>query len=119
MINVKKYSGKIIHLTYGGNDYIGDIKVLSEEGWYRIFNPCSVNVVQIQTPKGPGEKIFISAIQQDDDRYEKFVDIFIPPEMIIEIRVLNPDGAYMEIYNRQIARKKSKLIHLPAGASLN
>jgi len=106
------YQNEIIHFTGGINEYIGELDQTKHplgDGWYRIKNPCCPYTNQ------DGDKVSfsITRIWGVDKLYRKFVDIYCPPDSLMEIRVLDKNGGLYKAYMKELNRPDLNLIKPP------
>jgi hypothetical protein len=111
------YNGEIIHFIGGLTEYIGEMDQGQHpmgKGWYRIKNPAWV----LTTSDG-NDKLHtvVGRLGGPQHAYRKFVDIFIPEQSLIEIRVLEKDSDLYKFYLKEVNRPKSELIHLPGSSA--
>lgn len=112
------YNDKVILFSGGPIDYVGVLDQRPHKmgkDWYRILNPCERTVIHHQNG---GQQELLVSIHGPMGRYKQYVDIKIPENMPIEIRVLDDDGDLVEIYKKQVAMKKSDLIVLPGAGNM-
>jgi len=94
------------------NEYIGKLDQSKHplgKGWWRIKNPCSVHMIQ----DGQTVNRVLSRIWGFAKLYRKFVDIYCPPDSLMEIRVLNKDGEIYKVYNAELNRMSLDRIQAP------
>ena len=112
------YQGEIIHFAGGMNEYIGELDQSKHplgKGWCRIKNPCTVNLVQ----DGKTVNRIISRIWGVEKLYRKFIDIYCPPDSLMEIRVVDKDGKIYKVYKQELDRPDLNLIKAPTDADLD
>lgn len=112
------YKGQIIHFNGGINAYVGELDQANHkngENWYRIINPCEVRYKA--EPNGL-TRMGLSAIWGNGDFFKHFIDIKVPDESIIEIRIVDKEGDLYEAYKKEIKRKKSKIIQVPSNMTI-
>lgn len=112
------YNGQIIHFSGGINEYIGELDQAPHKmgkNWYRINNPCMIREVQTQQ----GMQTRLMAIQGVGNFYKRFVDIRVPDDSIVEIRVVDKEGDLVEAYRKESVREKSKIIQMASNLKLN
>jgi len=111
------YQNEIIHFTGGINEYIGELDQTKHplgDGWYRIKNPCCPYINR------DGDKVSfsITRIWGVDKLYRKFVDIYCPPDSLMEIRVLDKNGGLYKAYMKELNRPDLNLIKPPTDSEL-
>ena len=107
------YRDEIIHFQGGLHEYIGVLDQTEHpngSGWWRIKNPCSYIVQQVNENT---VKFRLVRIWGMDKLYRKFVDIYCPSDSLMEIRVLDKDGGLYKAYRQEIDRPDVSRIHLP------
>ena len=113
----KMYNGEIIHFAGGINDYIGKLDQTEHpagKGWHRILNPCLHFMAKDPSSKKMQNIIVnMAAGPTAENNYRKFVDIYIPPDSIIEVRILDQKGDLCEAYRKESERRGSSLIKSP------
>ena len=116
---MKNYPGKVIHIIGGVREYIGEMGPLPHPNgpnWYRINNACQVIHT---TRKNTNESVrLIQAIDGPQRDYEKYADLRIPEDSIIEITILNPKGNLHNLYKKEINAVKMDRIVAPGAADL-
>jgi len=113
------YKGEIIHFIGGITEYIGELDQTEHPkgtGWYRIKNPCYF--VQQKSPDGKSITLGVSRIWGVDKLYRKYVDLYCPPDSLIEIRTLDKNGGLYKSYMNQLERPSLDKIIPPTGADL-
>jgi hypothetical protein len=104
------YKGEIIHFISGNTEFLGEIDQgvhPNGENWLRIKNPCLI----AYNPEKQG--VMIAKMGGIDDVYRPFVDIRIPSNAVMQIRVLDKASELYKTYHRQIEQMKPKNIVLP------
>lgn len=104
------YNGEIIHFMGGIHDYIGELSQTKPHPmgphWYRINKPCITFLQQ-----GPQKLVdVVASMHGPFNKYRKFVDIYIPPDSTMEIRVLDKKGKLFKFYQEELSRKGPDLI---------
>jgi len=109
------YNDEIIQLIGGINDFIGKLdQMLHPMGdrWFRVKDPCLVF-----TREDTAAKRMTTVVSRmtgpDNKAYRKFVDVYIPANDPMEIRVLDKSGQLCEVYNQEIDRKAPTNIFIP------
>ncbi|OGW44463.1 MAG: hypothetical protein A2Y66_01850 [Nitrospirae bacterium RBG_13_41_22] len=115
---MKNYEGKVIQFTGGLRTYIGRMDSLPHpngENWYRIKDPCTLDVV----PDGKGKsQIMISRIWGIDHLYKHYVDVRVPDDSIMEIVELEEDGGFFKAYKKELDKASVKNIIIPSTADV-
>jgi len=109
------YNDEIIEFSGGINSYIGKLEQSKHPqgpGWYRIIDPCLV--IQKEGLETKQIKNTIATIWGPQKNFRKFVDIYVPPDSIMEVKVLDKDGELYKFYQTEISRKAPNLIVLPS-----
>ncbi len=108
-----KYAGEIIHFIGGVTPFLGELDRGGHpngSNWYRIHNPCLVRIVP--SPNDPNKgMVDITTMEGDESAYRKYVDIRIPEDSILEIRVLDKQGNLYKMYDAAQKRIKKGVIH--------
>lgn len=108
------YNGEVVHFIGGAQQYIGKIdqgEHPNGPGWWRIKDPC----VTFQEKDQQTQKInnVVFSMAGPNKIYRKFVDVFIPSESIIEIKVLDKNGQLYKVYKEEANRVAPSRIVLP------
>ena len=111
-----EYEGEVVHLISNGVDFLGKVSSRFDGDitlWWRILDPCFV--VSVHDAKtGASQGVKISRIGSAYDHYEHYVDIYIPPQKTIQIRVLKKGSLLFDAYTKEInAPSMPKNIILP------
>jgi hypothetical protein len=109
----KGYNGEVIHFSGGINDYIGELDQSEHPmgpNWYRIKNACVT--FQHQHPETQRIEQVISYVSNNKS-FRKFVDVRVPDDSIVEVKVVDKDGHLYKVYKAEIARMPSTIIHMP------
>ena len=110
------YKDKIVQFFGGVNQYIGEMDPgphPNGSNWYRILNPCCPNVESV----GDGVRLSLTRIWGMDKLYKKYVDIYCPPDSLIEIREL--DGGMLNMYKKELERPDMNLIKSPGDSEVS
>ena len=117
------YNDEIIQIIGGLNDYVGKLDQTPHPmgpGWYRIQDPCLVFLREDVKNKRMTTVVSNFSGPVGQNNYRKFVDVYIPPDCQMEIRVIDKKGKLHEFYQAEITRKAPNLIVVPdRGVSLN
>jgi len=112
------YEGQIIHFFGGMTPYIGELhqnkKHPNGDGWIRINNPCQLHVEK----QGKNVRAQVRRIWGMNKIYQKFVDIYCPPDSLKEIMVLDKDGDLYKSYKKEIERPDTSSIHLATDSDI-
>ena len=109
------YNGEVIHFIGGVHDYLGELDQSEHpmgSDWYRIKNPCIT--FQQQDPQTQKLNNVVASMAGPNKAYQKFVDIRVPPDSIMEIRVLDKKGDLYKVYKQESERVAPSLIHMPS-----
>lgn len=114
------YNGEIIHFFGGLTAYIGELDQIEHPagpGWWRIRHPC---ISESYKDDDDNLQTMVLRIWGDKKRYRKFVDIYCPPDSLMEIRVLDKNGGLYEDYMKELKRPTAKpgLIVAPSSAEV-
>lgn len=110
------YRDEIIHFTGGIYDYLGELDQSEHpmgDNWYRIKKPC--HIFQQKNPDDSSITNIVSSINGSGKIYRKFVDVRIPPDSIMEIRILDKSGQLYRLYRKEADRVDSEIIIKPFG----
>ena len=112
---MKQYKDEVVHFSGGLNDYVGMLEIMSVEAgggrWCRIHEPCLL--FQMKSPTTRQLQNVLTYMCGAPKNYHPYVDIFIPRDSIIEVRVLDKKGQMFDVYKREISRKAPNLIVVP------
>jgi len=112
---MKQYKNEIVHFLGGANEYVGILETLSAEAggghWYRIHEPC-LSFTQ-DNPALKRRQNILAYMCGAPKNYHNYVDIYIPQDSIIEIRVLDKKGDMFRIYRQEVERKAPNMIIVP------
>lgn len=113
------YAGEIIEFNGGINTYLGELEIGEHPlgpNWYRIKNPC----ITFRRENKDMKRIesVVASIWGNQKMFRKFVDIRIPEDSILEVKVLDKDGGLYKIYKDEINRIAPERIILPDNAGL-
>lgn len=108
------YNSEIIHFIGGVHDYIGELDQSEHpmgKNWYRIKKPC-ITFSQRNEEKQRVDNVVASMVGPHKT-YRKFVDIRVPEDSIMEIRVLDKNGDLYKFYQKESNRVSPSLIVMP------
>lgn len=108
------YEGEIIQFSGGIREYMGELDQTEHplgKTWYRLKNPCVL--VQRNNPQKNSVENVIAAIWGHNKAYRKFIDIRVPEESILEIRVLDKNGEFYKVYKQEVERIQQGRIITP------
>jgi len=117
-MNTATYKNKIIKFCGGVRDYVGELQHGPHPNgayWYRILKPC-VSFTQ-QNPVTKKVQLTLASLRGINNTYEQFIDIYVPPDSIIEVLVADKTGDLYEVYQAEIKKKKG-LIELPGNSKV-
>jgi len=98
----------------GINQFIGRLDPSEHPNgpnWYRINDPC----LTFQKENAELKRIdnVVAEMSGPGKAYRKFVDVYIPQDCHVEIRVLDKSGKLFEVYDSEIKRIKPDRIIIP------
>uniref|UniRef100_A0A6M3III3 Uncharacterized protein n=1 Tax=viral metagenome TaxID=1070528 RepID=A0A6M3III3_9ZZZZ len=108
------YKAEIIHFIGGLTEFVGELDQSEHPNglnWYRIRNPCIIFTRENKEMKRIDT--VVALLSGPQKVYRKFVDIRIPEDSILEIRVLDKNGALYEHYSKEVNRIMPEKIILP------
>jgi len=117
-MNTATYKGDIIKFSGGIHEYVGELEQgvhMNGPNWYRIKNPCLIFTTK--DPQTHSIQQNIVSLRGVHNTFRKFVDIFVPPESIIEICVADETGDLYKVYHQEIKKEKS-IIELPGNSKV-
>lgn len=113
------YNDEIIHFSAGINDYIGRLQQTAHPNgpnWYRLNDVCIV--FQQRNQKNQRIEKVLAPLSGPYKEYRKFIDIRVPEDSIIEVRVVDKNGKLYEIYKKEIDRVFPQNIIIPESGAL-
>ena len=114
---MKQYKDEIVHFSGGIHDYIGSLETSGKEAgggqWFRIHEPCLTFTQDNPALKTRKNIIALMSGAPGARNYHNYVDIYIPQDSIIEIRVLDKNGDMFRIYRQEVERKPPNMIIVP------
>ena len=113
------YRDEVIHFIGGVHDYLGELDQSEHpmgKHWYRIKKPCLIFRQEDAANKKMTQAV--ASLAGPQKAYLKYVDIYVPPESIMEIRTLDKNGKLYEIYKQEAERVAPSLIHMPDSSIL-
>lgn len=114
----RPYKDHIIHFIGAGCEYLGILQIQGRTrmgAHFRIKNPCFIGQIQAGT-NSDGQPIIerrVAKYGMPTGDYEEYVDIYVPDDAPIEIRVLREKGALYDQYRKQRKREYVTNILLP------
>jgi len=108
------YKGEVVHFIGGLTEFLGELDQTEHPNgvnWYRIKNPCIVFTRNNEQMKRV--ETVVALLSGPQKAYRRFVDIRIPPDSILEIRVLDKNGALYKHYYDEVNRIMPEKIILP------
>lgn len=119
MQSLNTYKGEIVHFIGGAKQYIGELDTNEHPNgpnWYRIKRPC-VTFQRMNEAEKRLENVIADNVGTNK-AYRNFVDFRIPPDSIIEITILDKNGAMYKFYHEEINRVKRDRIVAPGDIGL-
>lgn len=111
------YKGKIVHFIGGIHEYVGELDTKTHPngtGWFRLLNPCFYMIQK----KGQDYIVSLLRLWNVDKAYERYVDLFIPADSLVEIRELDETGQLYKSYKTELSKPSLDLIVAPTGEDL-
>lgn len=107
------YNDDVVQFRGGISEYVGRVTELKErgKGWYRIKEPCLV--FQRDNPAMKRRENVLAYLPGPQKNFKKYVDVYIPPDSIIEVWPLDEAGELYKVYEKEISRKTPDLIIVP------
>lgn len=107
------YNDEVVQFRGGISEYVGRVKELKErgKGWYRIKEPCLV--FQRDNPAMKRRENVLAYLPGPQQNFKKFIDVYIPPDSIIEVWPLDEAGELYKVYQKEISREAPSLIVVP------
>jgi len=114
----KMYKDEVIHIDTGARAYIGKLDISDHPmgaDWIRIKDPAEAVMVKNQAGH---LALQINPIDYPHKNYRKFVDMRIPADQQIEIRVLDKNGELYKVYNNAMNAQRATRIISPGTADI-
>jgi hypothetical protein len=108
------YKEEVIHFIGGMNEYLGVMDQTEHsngKGWYRILDACHIGF----DPERKATRV--TRLGGPKHVYRSFVDIYIPPDSIMEVRALDKKGELYNVWRKAITQPKADRIVLPEGVN--
>lgn len=113
------YKNEVIHFIGGMQPYIGRLDEKAHPngpGWYRILEPCTYQAVEDQ--QNNRIRAMMTRIWGLDKLYLHYIDVYCPSDSLMEIRVLDQNGALYKQYKDTLAKPSLSKIVAPSSADV-